>query len=254
MEDAELKQSLMEIGLLDKEVDLYLSLLKLGPSSILRMSKGAKMHRPMVYKLVENLVDKGIFKTTIVGKRKEYLAVQPKQLLNFIRNKESLLKNILPDLEKIGVTGSKETKIIYFEGREQLRELFRSGLQTKSKEMYSFFPSKYMIELFGKREMEEIIAERARKKIRVKTLRSLQTEEEFSGSKLTTEVLREYRYIPDSRIFEMGIVIFDNKVNLFSPIKENFGLQIESEAFSKLMKYFFESLWSISKKARITNG
>jgi len=111
-----------------------------------------------------------------------------------------------------------------------------------------------MIELFGKREMEQIIDERIKRKIEVKTLRSRLSEEEFVGSEKTEEAYRQFKYLPDDQNLQMGIVIFDNKVNLFSPIKENFGLQIESEAFSQIMKYMFENLWQQSSGSPLPRG
>jgi sugar-specific transcriptional regulator TrmB len=243
------KELLYEIGLSTKEANVYLASLTMGPSSILKLSEKTKIHRPALYKILYDLENKGIFKTTISGKRKLYFAVSPKQLLEYIKNKEELLKNALPGLDAMVSLSQRKPKILYFEGQSQIKDLFRTGLEAKSKEMYSFFPSKFMIKLFGKKEMVKIMAKRAAKGIKVKTLRSSQSEEEFDDSNLTTELLREVRYIPDARTFEMGVVIFDNKVNLFSPIEENFGIQIESESFSKLMKYFFNILWISSKES-----
>lgn len=241
------QQVLEQVGLTGKEADLYLSALRLGPATVLSLAKSAKIHRTVVYKMLADLIDRSIFTTTIAGKRKLYVAVEPKQLLAHLKEREQLLRSHLPELAALANIGTKKPKILYFEGKEQIKELFRTGLAAHSKEMFSFFPSKYMAQIFGKREMEEIIAERIKRKIFVKTLRSTQGEEDFAGSDLTDAAFRETRYIPDARVFEMGIVIFDNTVNLFSPASENFGLQIESEAYSKLMKYLFESLWQQSR-------
>lgn len=57
---------------------------------------------------------------------------------------------------------------------------------------------------------------------------------------------RDLRYPPENMVFDMTTYIYDNKVGLISTEKENFGLIIESEEFSKTMKYLFEALWQIS--------
>lgn len=241
------QQILEQTGLSNKEATLYLAALQIGPATVLSLARTARIHRTVVYKMLEELVDKAVFTTTIVGKRKLYVAIEPKQLLERIKERERLLRDHLPELTALANVGIKKPKILYFEGKEQIKELFRTGLTAHSKEMFSFFPSKYMAQIFGKREMEEIITERIKRKIFVKTLRSTQGEEDFAGSDLTDTALREVRYIPDTRVLEMGIVIFDHTVNLFSPASENFGLQIESEAYAKLMRYFFDSLWQQSR-------
>ncbi len=241
-----LTNTLESIGLSPRESELYLTSLKLGPSSILTLSKDTHIHRPQLYKTLENLIEKGVFRTTIAGKRKLYVATPPRQLLQFIRLRENLFLQILPQLESMTHHATTKPRILYFEGREQVKELLKSQHQCESGQIYSFFPSKFMAELFGKREMEAVINERIQLQIHAKILRTASGEEEFEGSDLRTKALREVRYIPHDKIFKMGIVIFDDKVNLFSPTQENFGVQIQSEAFSSLMKYFFECLWSIS--------
>ena len=247
-------EALKELGLSQKEADLYLVSLQIGSATIFTLSRAANMHRPIVYKLVDQLIAKGVMKISLDGKRRVYVATNPKDLVQIIKNKESALSEVLPELLALASSGSKRAKVLYFEGRDRLKDLFRTGLEAKSKSMYSYFPSKYMIELFGKREMEQIIDERIKRKIEVKTLRSRLSEEEFVGSEKTEEAYRQFKYLPDDQNLQMGIVIFDNKVNLFSPIKENFGLQIESEAFSQIMKYMFENLWQQSSGSPLPRG
>lgn len=241
-----LANTLTSVGLTARESELYLASLKLGPSSILTLSSATKIHRPQLYKLLEELIEKGIFRTTLSGKRKLYVATPPKQLLQYLKLRENLLLQIMPELEAITTSSSSKARILYFEGREQVKELLKTQHQCQSGQIYSFFPSKYMAELFGKREMEQVIHERIKLQIHARILRAAPAEEEFEGSELRTKALREVRYIPHDKVFKMGIVIFDDKVNLFSPIEENFGIQIQSTAYSVLMKYFFECLWSIS--------
>lgn len=240
------KEALAEIGLNEKEAVLYLASIQIGPTSILKLAKAAKIHRTIVYQLIDDLLQKGVFRVTVDGKRKLYVAVEPKQLLGYLKLKETMFKEFLPELNALSNLDWYKPKILYFEGREELRELFKTGLQAESKHMYSFFPSKYMAELFGKREMEQIIAARVQRKINVKTLRSSLSEESFEGSEETVKALREVRYIPHEKELSMGLVIFDDTVNIFSPIKENYGIQIQSKSFAEFMKYFFEVLWNIS--------
>lgn len=247
------KSALLDIGLSPKEADLYLASVQIGPASVLRLSKTANVHRTIVYQLLEKLVKQGLFRVTLTGDKKVYVAVEPNQLLAYLKLKESSLKSVLPELNALSNLEWYKPKILYFEGRKELQELFKTGLASETKEMRSFFPSRYMVQLFGKRTMEQIINERVRRKIRVKTLRSSRSEEPFEGSEETEKVLREVRYIPHEKELSMGIVIFDDKVNIFSPAKENFGLQIQSQAFCELMTYFFDVLWSISKETKTKN-
>jgi len=241
-----IRDQLSEIGLSPTESALYLASLTRGPASVLALSTITKLNRPLLYRTLGELVEKGVFRTTVTGKRKLFVAVPPKQLLGYLKMKEGILKDLLPELEALSSIGTKEPRVLYFEGREQIQELLKTQNTSSSKLIYSYFPSKYMIQLFGKAKLEAVIQERIKKHITVKILRPAHAEEEYEGWELRDEALREVRHIPEDKALEMGIVVFDNKVNLFSPIDENFGIQIESYSYSSLMRYFFEVLWSIS--------
>lgn len=239
---------LEQIGLSKQEATLYLASLTLGPSSVLGLANATSYNRPLLYRLLGSLIEQGVFQTTITRKRRLYVAAPPKRLLGVLRMKESLLRDMLPELEAMATVGTNKPRILYFEGREQIQELLKTQHEAKSKQIYAFFPSNYMIQLFGKQELEAVIHERIHRGIHIKVLSPLEDPEEYAGAEEREHALREVRYIPDNKIFGMGIVIYDNKVNLFSPSNENFGIQIESEAYSSIMKYFFEALWSLSKE------
>lgn len=240
------KEILGQLGLSEKEAEIYLASLYMGPASVLSLSKAVNIHRPLLYKFIGGMTDKGLVKVTVEGKRKLYYVVEPKQLLDQLKKKEELLKEALPDLAALSYLGRKKPRITYYEGRERVQELLATQNQAKYKEIYSYFPAKYMIQLFGKKELEHVIQGRINKGIKLKLLRSTKADEEYEGSGLRRKAFREVRYLPDDKAFGMGIVIFDNKVNLFASMRENFGLQIESNDFSNIMRYLIENLWKNS--------
>lgn len=242
-----LNDQLAEIGLTDVETRIYLALLKTGPASILAISREAGLNRPLLYRSLGLMVEKGVIRTTILKRRKQFVAIPPRQLIQFIKAKVTALKEILPELEALAIKGATKPRVLYFEGKEQLRELLRSQNKARSKEIHSYFPSKFMIQLLGKKELEAVIDERIRNKIHVKILRSSESEKEYEGWEMRQEALREVRHIPAGQQPIMGFVIFDNTVNFFSSADENFGVQIESPAYATLMKFFFNSVWSTSK-------
>ncbi len=244
-----LNEQLSQIGLTDNEVRIYLGLLKTGPASVLAISREAGLNRPLLYRSLTVMLEKGIVRTTMIKRRKQFVALPPKQLMQFIKAKETALRDILPELEALAVNAETKPRVLYFEGQAQLQELLRSQNKARHKEIYSYFPSKFMIKLLGKKELEAVISERVKNGIKVKILRSSESEKEYEGWEMREEALREVRHIPEGQQLAMGFVIFDNTVNLFSSIDENFGVQIESPAYATLMKFFFDSVWSVSKFA-----
>lgn len=244
-----LNDQLTQIGLTNNEVCVYLALLKTGPASVLAISRETGLNRPLLYRNLGLMIEKNVIRTTFLKRRKQYVAVPPRQLLQFIRAKETALKDILPELEALAVNAAEKPRVLYFEGRAQLQELLKTQNKDRHKEILAYFPSKFMIQLLGKKELETVINERIRNGIKVKILRTPTAEKEYEGSELRDEALREVRHIPEDQKLAMGLVIFDNTVNLFSSIDENFGVQIESPAYASLVRFFFNSVWVASKSA-----
>lgn len=249
----DLLDTLRQSGLTYREAKVYLAVLEHSPTSVLEVSNRTAIHRTIVYQLIADLMSRGLLQRTVFGKRKLYTAIDPKELIGQLKQQEQRLTDALPEFYAL-TKGKSTAQTLYFSGREQLQQLFRSGLSAKRKELRSYFPTKYMIELFGKREMEEIIDERVKRHIFGYTLRSHQTDEEFKGSELAAEAHREIRYLPEGMTIKMGIVIFDDTVNLFAPIEEGYGLQIKSRSYAEMMTMFFDSMWNQSSKSHTNNA
>ncbi len=73
---------------------------------------------------------------------------------------------------------------------------------------------------------------------------------DFQTSKDENDAWRETRVLPEGEDPKMGLVIFDDTVNLFSPREEDYGIQIKSLAFAGLMRYLFTDLWERSGAER----
>jgi sugar-specific transcriptional regulator TrmB len=243
-----IKEVLQAIGLDGKRADLYLASLRLGPSSILSLSKVTGIHRPALYKLLEELEAEGIFFATPSGSRKLFAAVEPERLLTFVKKKERMLEEALPGLTLLMGQGQKKPKIEYYEGREQLKSLYRSVLTEKPNQVSTYFPSRYMADLFGKDAMLQVIQERIDLGIWTNTLRAEDGEIEFEGTEDRKKALREVRYISPDLAPAMGIIIANNTVDLYSPIEESYGIRIKSGSFSKLLQQFFNLLWESGKE------
>ena len=68
------------VGLDESESKVYLALLDLGPSNISAIAKKAKIHRPVLYKLLPTLEGRGIVSQVVKKKRHLYAAESPELL------------------------------------------------------------------------------------------------------------------------------------------------------------------------------
>jgi sugar-specific transcriptional regulator TrmB len=85
------KSTLMEIGLSDRESDLYVYLAKTGHQTAARIAKGLRMHKAQVYYILRSLERKGIVESTF-STPAQFNVLPLEQLLNrHIQTKEEEL-------------------------------------------------------------------------------------------------------------------------------------------------------------------
>src|SRR3989344_7846313 len=95
------KEILEEIGLTDYESKIYLTLLTHGQISAYELAEKAGLYRQVVYDILKRLEEKGFVSSVIEGKTKLFKAINPRLILEFLNEKTSNFKHILPELTKI---------------------------------------------------------------------------------------------------------------------------------------------------------
>ncbi len=124
-------KNLEKIGLTHNESILYISLLKLGISSVHNLFKESELHRSRVYDGLESLQKKGLVSFVIKDFRKYYQAVKPDKLLDYVDEQSQAIKEILPALKKIEGVQREEISASVYKGKEGLKtihsEMLREG-------------------------------------------------------------------------------------------------------------------------------
>lgn len=245
-----LKQNLKQLGLEDKEAEVYLASLELGPANIQKITQKSGVKRSTVYEMIKSLKGKGLMAETTKGKRKLLVASEPEKLKRDITNKERLLSQILPDLNSISNISGLKPKITFYEGREGLREIYNLSLKNKTKKIDWVSPIKSIVETVGEDFLNEYVENRAKEKYWV---RSIQVTEQqyptykYLDPKTFDQTYRRVRFTPKGMDIPNVIGLWDNKVAVISSHKEGIGFIIESEDFYKSMKALYELLWEASK-------
>ena len=79
---------LRKLGLKEKEVQVYLTGLELGPSSVQKIAKKAKITRPTTYEIIKTLEKKGLFIETKQKKKRLFVAQSPERILGILKIKK----------------------------------------------------------------------------------------------------------------------------------------------------------------------
>lgn len=116
---------LEDIGLSDKEAQVYLALLKTDHASVLELSDDTQIKRSTVYVVLESLAQKGLVSETQVGKKTHFQAEPPERLETYIERQKvvldehaSRLEQIIPQLRGMQRGTGVKPVVKYFEGRE----------------------------------------------------------------------------------------------------------------------------------------
>lgn len=124
----DLKSKLIEFGLSDKEANVYLAMLELGPSSVQDIAKKAGVNRATTYVMIEMLKRRGLMSSVDRGKKTFFAAESPEHLLGIvseemrvIEEKKKRLENLMPQFMGLFNSIEHKPKVRFFEGEEGIR-------------------------------------------------------------------------------------------------------------------------------------
>jgi len=244
-------EELRNIGLTNGESRTYLSLLKLGSSTVGPIVKESGISYSKIYEVLGRLLEKGLVSYNIKEKTKYFQAVSPNKLLSFLEQKENeivenknQLKKILPKLERI-----KDERVFQeaeiFLGYKGLKTAYEILLKGKSKEEILLFfylhDEKYAenADLFYQQEFHYFKKEGIR-------LRGITTPN-FKNSKF-------YKKPPkfvDLKFVDFplpSVVDICNKKVLLTMWRDTpIGILIQSKEVYENYKNYFDEVWKIAK-------
>lgn len=151
-------------------------------------------------------------------------------------------EDLLPQLRSIYNISGAKPKIMFYEGKEGLKEVYGDTLKYKSEILA--FASEGIIQILGKDYTDDYIAKRIKKNIPVRGI--IPTTDVLEKSYLRNNIahLRSTKIIDAKKYnFPIEINIYANKVALMS-FRDELGLIIESDEISKMMRMMFEFFWS----------
>jgi sugar-specific transcriptional regulator TrmB len=121
-------KTLQKLGLSKGESEIYLTLTKLGQSNIATLSKITKHHRTHIYDTLEKLKQKGLISETTIQNKKFVQPTSPKNILDYIKEKEELAKNLIEELNRI-TTSKPQLTVETYQGKSGLKSVLRDILR-----------------------------------------------------------------------------------------------------------------------------
>lgn len=243
-----LKEDLKQLGLREKEAELYLALLEAGEANIQDLVEKAGIKRTSVYHLLEYLKEKGFVGVTTKKKRKLYFAQDPRKLESDLDERRSIVRRVVPELLSMANFIQKKPIIRYFEGMEGIKEIYKEYLSHHEQEILSWWPEEesYTKTIGDNFFFEYYMPERLKHRI-FKRVIAPNTKYFVDLERDDTKQLRKTKLIdlPEGEHRPIEVSIFGGgKIALLS-FNEKFGLILESKDVYDNFKSLFESQWKM---------
>jgi len=250
MIDEETKRVLESIGLHKNEVEIYLDLIMAGESGVLDISKRTKTHRTNVYDTVEKLIKKGLVREVIKENRRAFSPISPKDLLNYVKQKEYQLQKIIPKIEEVHNKPKPKSRVMMLQGIQAIRATINSLLDIEQPVCTYGIPKEAVETLGG--FILDYHKKRVAKKIPQKHIYNLDARKRIK--ELNSQEYTEARFLPSLYNTKVNTTICGDKVILFQWEDPFITIIIENSSIAQAYKKYFDILWEEAIEVNHSNG
>jgi len=238
---------LEKFGLSDKEIAVYLALLRLGPSPVRQIASEAKINRGTTYDILKSLKDQGLVSYYHKATHQYFVAEDPNKLYEVLKNKinnfkqlHEELSEIVPQLRSMSTNVEEKPVVTYYDGLQGVRTILQDVLDkvSESNDLSYEVYSSASIRQYLYASFPEFSEERVKRNIKVKVM-ALGAGGELIG-------LDERKWLSkDSNGAPTYTIIYAGRVAMIStnPKSIPMGLIIVDIGLHQAQKIIFDKLW-----------
>lgn len=245
MEFEKIQHILKFIGLTDAEAKVFLALLKQGTTTTGPIIKISGLHKATVYSALQRLMEKGLVGYVVKGKKRYFEALDPKQLIHILKEKEEHLKEIIPILTRMKKSNAKQEVIVYYgkNGVKSILEKMLEELKPNGK-YYDFGVSglfRKVLPYFWDRW------QRLKKKYGIKSYCIFT--EKLRNTKLVKDYYGEAKFVPKQYFSISDTMIYKDVVLLLIWMPESpIAIRIKNKENAESYLRQFKLMWKFAKK------
>jgi len=253
-------RTLINLGLEDKEAEIYLAALKTGGGTIMELARTGQIERTGIYYHVDKLIKAGLIKEVQKGKRKIYLPADPNRLKTILAQKEQNLKKTLPELEKIFTAQTSKSVSSYYQGKDGIINLYEqlyeiaSSMKSPEDKYYIFGHSFEAYEALPD-FFPEYIQKRAKLPISTKIILPSSEKPDKRILKRAADPIvvakynlhiKERKYLDKKYEYPGTTLILGDYVATID-FRTYFGTLIQNKNLAQTWRMFFEFIWDSLK-------
>lgn len=232
---------LQKIGLTEKESLIYTALLESGPANVSEIFRRAGIHRPLIYKTLPSLIEKGLVSISPKKKQKQFIAESPEKLKNLFSKLSSDFESALPELELMHKSAGERPIVKFLQGKKGIQFMFEDLVTTLKKGdiFYRYSSAK------DSAKNEKYLPANYRKIRDQKQLERFVITNEFTSKQKKPRLERAVKLVPQQYgLFDYNItqIIYGNKV-AFADYNTETAIIIEDPQIAEFQKKIFKLLY-----------
>jgi len=226
---------LNKIGFEEKEKAIYLTLLKLGRSTASEISETSKIERTLCYSILQKLIDKAIVSYIIKNNVKSFSAINPRSLLESLKEKEKELRESLPKLEELMNSNNENTRAEVYSGKEGIKFILRDIIKQKSDYMVLGEEGRFqeILPIESEQFMRKIEHAKIKERVLVK-----------NGGEIVKSKNSKFKFLPKNYLSPASTVIYGGKVAILIWSEPLTMILIDNVDVAKSYKNYFNLLWN----------
>lgn len=243
-----MEKILKQLGFSENEVKIYLAALELGRGTVQEIAKNAGVKRTTAYSVLDDLVQRGLIGKSMHRGKVMHVAEPPDKLLSLTQNIFNSIKKALPEMEAIYNKSDVKPKIVFFEGKEAIQNVYDDTLREKPAEILEWNTSAYF-ERFPPNHA--YIDKRVNLNIHAKRIAGEGSIWQTKHKGYDQSELSETVIVPKDKFWPMiEVNIYNNKV-AFMNYADEMSVIIENKAIADAMKRVYELSWQGAKSLEV---
>jgi len=218
--------------------------LELGTSSVYSIAKKAELKRPTVYRLLDQLKQKGLVAVVPRVKKQLYTAESPENIVSELQRKAEVMKNYLPQFLAIYNGKKDKPQVQLFEGKEAVRQVYQKAVSFN--EVW-FFGS--ISEMIYPEEFNLFLKRVKTGELKARDL-FVRSEKDMAFAKLQKFISNyEIKFLPEQLQNSItDFAVFGNNLVFFSFRPQIFAVLITSKEVAGTFRLLYESAWQGAQK------
>ncbi|MFT7615619.1 MAG: sugar-specific transcriptional regulator TrmB [Candidatus Woesearchaeota archaeon] len=240
------EELLQDLGLSPNEAKIYETLIQLSEASVQEISNKSGVHRRNVYDSMQKLIEKGLGSEVFVKGEKNFKAINPRRLLELLKEKEERINNVLPQMQARYEAVEETEEAYLYRGIEGFKSYLQDILKT-GETVYFIGAKAFWLDPRLQHFLPRF--QRERKKLGIKFKHLFDQEVKDEKSSILKIVDKPYKFMPEKYSSQTAVDIFGPYVVTFVGVRpgelseEPLMFVMKSQKLADGYRKFFQLMW-----------